>query len=205
MNSVRSMIYTVGSRLGIVTILVLIVALNASWLATLNAFGAHFEQVSGYPLIDLQNTSSILSASAAVGQIATYSSDARSLYWSFFILDNIMPPLTFGALALLWAYYLSRGRGGLVARLKNSPFLLIPFGVGLFDWMENLVFVTVVADPAAAGALQMMEIGLIFTRLKAGFLFATFGLTLALTVYHIVTQIRYRRGDMTGRRAATAA
>lgn len=205
MTVLRNLLYHVGSKSSIITILALIIALNASWLVTLDVFGAQFEQVSGYQPIDLQNTSSILSASAAVEQVSTYPTEARSLYWSFFILDNIMPPLTFGVLSLLWAYYLSRGRGSLVARLKNSPFLLIPFGVGLFDWMENLAFIAVVADPSAASALQVMEIGLIFTRLKAAFLLATFGLTLALTVYHIVTQIRYRFNDTAGQRAASAA
>jgi hypothetical protein len=168
-------------------ILALIVTLNVSWLLTLSAFGSQFEQVAGFLPIDLQNTSSLLTATQAIDQIMTYSSEARLFYWVFFILDNLMPPLVFGALSLLWAYFLSRRKNRWTDLLIASPFLLIPWGVGVFDWFENLCFVVVVSDPSAANALQLMELGLIFTRIKAGFLFATFGLTFVVTGYFLLT------------------
>lgn len=194
MKALCDFIFNFGSRTSIWVILVLIVALNSSWLVTLDVFGGQFEQIAGYLPIDLQNTSTILSAPQALEQIVTYNTEARIFYWVFFVLDNLMPPLVFGSFTFLWAYYLSRSENRFLNRLRSSAFLLIPLGVGVFDWLENLCFVSVIADPAAANALQLMEVGLIFTRLKAAFLFATFILTFVLTVYHLLTSVlRLRR------------
>jgi len=189
MKAMRTLILNFGSMTSVWVIFALIVTLNVSWLLTLSALGKQFEQIAGLLPIDLQNTVSILSAPQAVEQIMTYSSEARIFYWVFFILDNLMPPIVFGALSLLWAYYLTRRRNPWIDRLIASPFLLIPWGVGVFDWFENLCFVVVVSDPLAANVLQIMELGLIFTRIKAGFLFATFSLTFVLTGYYFVTLV----------------
>jgi hypothetical protein len=192
MKALRTLIIYLGRVSSIWTILALIIALNVSWVVALDAIGKEFQQLAGRLPIDLQNTSSILTASQAVDQMTAYPPQARIFYWVFFTLDNIMPPLVFGAFALLWAYYLTRRRNKWVDRLLASPFLLIPLGVGIFDWLENLCFITVLTNPTATSALQIMEVGLIFTRLKAGFLFTTFGLTFALTVYYVITLVRTR-------------
>lgn len=190
MKNLQELIYKIGSNTNILVILVIIITLNISWLVTLDSFGKQFEQITGYLPIDLQNTSSILTAPEAVAQINNYPIEAKTFYWSFFILDNLMPPLTFGSLALLWAYYIARHKNRLFDKLKAIPFLLIPFGVGLFDWFENLCFISVIANPAGTNALTIMEIGLIFVRLKAIFILITFGITQLMTVYHISTIIR---------------
>ncbi|NOK62762.1 MAG: hypothetical protein GFH27_549305n184 [Chloroflexi bacterium AL-W] len=169
-------IYSLAKGLGLPLSLVTVVGLNTYWVLTLNAFGVHFAQVAGAPLLDLENVRGILDATAALTLIQSYSPDARNLYWVFFVLDNLMPPIVFGSFALLWISLLSYlpGRWGDV--LPTSPLILLPLGVGFFDCLENLCFVAAMsADPQAG--LSIMRVGILFVYLKALFLFLTFGLT----------------------------
>jgi hypothetical protein len=192
MKAVYGAIARAADSLPLPVILALILALNIYWSGTLNAFGAHFEAVAGAPLLDLQNVGSILSAEDAAALVGSYSLEARSLYWSFFILDNLMPPLVFGVFALLWVYCLRRIDARWAARLLASPFLLLPFGVGLFDLAENLTFVlALAAEPETM--VSTLQTGLLFVNAKAICLFATFGLTPLLIAAALVSRLRGAR------------
>lgn len=192
MKPVQNLIIRAGTALPPMIIVLLIAGLNIYCGVTLDAFGRHFQQISGYLPIDLQNVGAILTAQQALEQIATYTSDTISLYWSFFILDNLMPPLVFGTFALLWVYYLKGQRHPFAGRLLNSPLLLIPLGVGLFDLIENLFFVAAISYYPNPSTEILLQAGLIFVHLKAVCLFSTFIITALLTVYHIVTFVRSR-------------
>lgn len=164
--------------------------LNVTWTLTLSAFGHQFKVVSGYPPIDLQNVSSILTAEAALNQIATYSNEVKMFYWSFFILDNIIPLLSFGSFSLIWVVMLRRLPYRFYQNLLNSPFILIPWGVGLFDILENLCFILCISGYVQTSAVETMNLGLFFVRLKAICLFATFGTTLFLFVSLVFGTLR---------------
>ncbi len=192
MKPLRNLLIRLGDAIHPLTIVAIIVGLNVYWTVTLAMYGAQFQQLAGYLPIDLQNVDNILTPEQALAQIATYTPDVKTLYWSFFILDNIMPPLVFAAFALLWVYFLRRGANRLFDRLLDSPFLLIPLGVGFFDWFENLCYIVAISIYPASGAWQAMEIGLVLVRLKAACLFATFGVTLLLIVFHLYTMARGR-------------
>lgn len=179
-----------GTRLPLPLILIVIVGLNVYWSFTLSAFGTQFEQVSGYQPLDLQNVQQILSPQAAIAQAATYSAEAKAMYWSFFILDNLMPPLVFGSFILLWASVLARNPNPVTQRILGSPLMFIPLGVGLFDCMENLAFMTAIARLAEPQATAIMQLGLTFVQLKAICLFATFGITLLLIGYGLIAGVR---------------
>jgi hypothetical protein len=184
-----------AAKLPIGAILLLVIGLNAYWTLTLAAIGPQFEQIANAPLLDLQNVMGVLSAEDALALVNTYSTEARSFYWQFFTLDNLMPPLVFGSFALLWAWLLQRFPGRWTW-LSSSPLLFVPFGVGFFDILENLCFVLVMsADPTAA--LPIMQTGLTFVALKAICLFATFGLTPVLALVAIGTEVgkRVRIGE----------
>lgn len=182
-------------------IVAVVLALNVAWTVTLQAFDLQFRAVSGLPLLDLQNTRGILTAREALDLVTGYSVEARSLYWVFFILDNIVPLLAFGSFALLWAALLRRTSPAAYSWAQRTPLLLIPFGVGGFDSVENLAFLFAIHQPTAPLALPAMQLGLGFVWLKAICLFTTFGLTPALVVALIVAAIRRRRSRAV-RRAA---
>lgn len=190
MSPMISLFLRLGRGFHPAAIVALIVLFNATWIPTLGAFGHQFEAVSGYQPIDLQNVSGILTAEEALAQIATYSTEARSLYWSFFILDNIVPLLSFGAFSLLWAAMLPRLRHPFFQNLLTGPFLLLPWGVGLFDILENLCFILCISGYAGDAASATMTLGLWFVLLKALCLSATFMTTLVLLASLIVVQIR---------------
>ena len=176
------------SNLPLPLILLVIIGLNIYWSLTLNAFGAHFQQVAGTTLLDLENVGGILSPQAAADHISAYSTEARSLYWQFFTLDNLMPPLVFGSFVLLWIYCLHRTRFNLARSIEASPVLFIPFGVGLFDVLENVAFVTAISSPQMTSLLPL-QIGTAFVYLKAICLFATFGLTIVFIGAALVSRL----------------
>lgn len=185
MSALRKVITYLGLNTHPLLLVLLIVALNVFWTLTLSAFGAQFERTAGYQPIDLQNVSSILTPEAAFSQIQTYDDTARAFYWSFFILDNAIPLVVFGSFAPLWVYLLSRRPQRWATALLNSPFVLLPLGVGLFDIMENVAFMLAITRAPDPSALGLLEIGLLFVRLKALCLFSTFGITLLLTVVYV--------------------
>lgn len=176
-------------RLSLPGIIVLIVLLNVYWVITLEAFGTQFEQVANAPLLDLQNVERILSPQEATDLITSYSPEARTLYWVFFILDNLMPPIVFGSISLLWAYALQRFPAKWVNQLSTSPLLMVPFGVGFFDCLENLCFVLAMSSEPQT-ALSTMQIGMVFVQVKVVFLFLTFALTPLLIITAAINQTR---------------
>ncbi|MCU0494808.1 MAG: hypothetical protein MUD01_24750 [Chloroflexaceae bacterium] len=194
MKVLRDGIIWLGTRMHPLLIVGLIVVLNIYWGVTLAMFGAEFQRVAGSQPIDLQNVSGIISAQQALAQIATYTSETRALYWLFFVLDTLFPPLVFTSFALLWAYILNRQPGRLFERLLHSPLLLIPFGVGFFDWFENLAFIVAITSYPAASTETALQVGLFFVYLKAACLYATFLVTPLLLLYHGFTLLRQHSG-----------
>lgn len=188
----RSSLFQQISRLPLPLILLVIIGLNLYWSLTLNAFGAHFQQVAGTTLLDLENVGGILHPQAAAEHISAYSTEARSLYWLFFILDNLMPPLVFGSFLLLWIYCLPRIEFAWARHSLANYLLLIPPGVGFFDILENLAFATAVSAPQMTSLLPL-QIGTGLTYLKAGCLFATFGLTMVIGLSASVSRFRQTR------------
>lgn len=174
-------------------IVVVVLGLQSAWAIMLQAFDVQFRTVAGAPLLDVQNTRGILTAQEALALVAGYSTEARSFYWIFFILDNSMPLLAFGAFALLWATLLRRMSSTAYTWVQRTPLLLIPFGVGGFDSLENLAFLVAMHQPTTAFALPVMQLGIGFVWLKAICLFITFGLTPVLLVAFGIAAIRQRR------------
>ena len=195
----HNLVRTLGTRTTIVAAVLLVVGLNSYWAFTLNSFGAHFASVAGAQLLDLANLGSILPMDKAALLLDGYTEEARSLYFQFFVIDNLMPPIVFGAISILWVAVLKKRSTRIARWFLRSPLLLIPFGVGLFDVLENLTFVGYLAGPQV-GSIALLQMGLIFVRIKAVFLFASFGLTAVVVVATIVmgfTERRHAKNDAT--------
>jgi hypothetical protein len=182
-------IVQLGKKLQPSTIIGLLLGLNIFWVGILNSFGTYFERAAGAPLLDLQNTQGILTTAAAQALISGYSEAARALYWPFFIMDNILPPLVFGMFSLLWVLLLRKNARSWAKRFLACPLLLLPLGVGFFDWWENLAFLNAIMTAPGSDVSQMLQIGLFFVWLKAICLYATFVLTASLLVYRAVTAL----------------
>lgn len=194
MKPVIGVIARAGRALHPLATIALVLALNVQWTFTIQAFGREFERAADVPVLDLQNVQGVLSPTAAQELISAYSPADVSLYWTFFAMDNVVPLLCFGSFAVLWAFFLSRSRWAISGRLAKSWFLLIPFGVGAFDIVENTFFVSAMASSDSSEQLVLLTWGLAFVQAKAAMIFATFATTLLLTAVYIVERILNRTG-----------
>lgn len=191
MQDITTKLGKLADKLSLPVILGIIIFLNVYWGITLNAFGTYFEQIAGQPLLDLQNVGGILSVQEATQLITSYSSEAKTLYWIFFILDNLMPPIVFGSFILLWVFLFQRMPQKWGMWLSKSGCILIPLGVGFFDCMENLAFVSAMVGDADL-VPSIMRFGILCVYPKAMCLFTTFLTTIALICVSVIYQIRNR-------------
>lgn len=166
MKPVIAAIARLGSSLHPLATVSLVLLTNVFWVVTLRAFGASFERIAGVPVLDLQNTRGILSPDGALELINAYSDNAVTLYWTFFVVDNFVPLLSFGSFALLWAFLLLHSPFLIGPRLARSWLLLLPFGVGLFDIGENLLFVSAITAPDLESQRRLLAVGLVLVRIK---------------------------------------
>ena len=196
MRTIHRLVVELGSRVNPGLLVVSLLALNIAWVLILGAFDAQFRQVSGYPLPDLQNDlapETIMTPARFLEQATSYTQEARTLYWAFFILDNIMPQLSFGAFALLWVVLLRRLPWGWATRLFRSSLLLIPLGVGLFDWVENVAYVWVISQPADPNVLAVLYVGLATKWIKGACVMLTMFGTWPLLGAFLLAALRQRR------------
>jgi len=182
MNSFQKLIFFLGSKLSIFWSLVLVISLNLFWSFTLQAYDQLFESVTEVRPLDLLNIGSIVSTEQALENIQAYNQLGRTLYWSFYILDNPIPLLLFGSFSILWVSILSRQKEVFFQKIAKSKLVLIPWGVGFFDILENVFFVLAISSPEATNVRNLLDIGLSLAYVKAGFLFTTFGLTLVIII-----------------------
>jgi hypothetical protein len=195
MHALRRLVVRAGAATATGPLITAVLALNVTWLVILAAIGTQFERLAGVPLLDLQNSvlpGEAMTPARALAQIASYPPEAVGLYWSFFILDTVMPLLVFGSFALLWANLLHARTGRLRHLVLGTPLLLAPFGVGLFDWIENLAYVSAIAASDTTTATAVLWIGLVAKWVKAAFIPVTFLVTGAVAA--AVLLARWRAG-----------
>ena len=202
----RDLVVDLGRRADRPVLVASILGVNVAWLVILAAFAAAFLRVAGVPLLDLQNSlapGEMITPTRALAQIAAYPEAARTLYWSFFILDGVVPPLVFGSLALLWVNLL-HGRPGLLPRLlTGTRAVLIPLGVGLFDWIENLAYLAAINLDGGVTTAAIW-IGLVAKWVKAAFLQVTMLTTVVVIVYVTVLRVRGAPAAATSRQPVRA-
>lgn len=196
MRSVHRLIVNLGGLVNPGLLVASLLMLNIAWVLILGAFDAQFRQMTGYPLPDLQNDlapETIMTPARFLEQATSYTQEARTLYWAFFILDNIMPQLSFGAFALLWVVLLRRMPWSWASRLLARPLLLIPLGVGFFDWVENVAYVWVISQPAEPNVLAVLAVGLVAKWIKGVSVMLTMFGTWSLLGAFLVAALRQRR------------
>jgi hypothetical protein len=191
MKTLRQGLLFLEQRFNIWLILSFVVLANIWWTITLQAFNKQFLAIVGFPLPDLQNGSfgPRLTLEAFQMQLASYTDAAKQLYWTFFVMDNIVPVIAFGSFALIWIYVLRNNPNRLFNALLASPFVLIPLGVGVFDWWENLFYVSAIQNGIAPNTPQLIQAGFVFGFIKGVCVQATFFLTVPFLVYHLIAQL----------------
>lgn len=195
MKHLHKLVVSLGTGVHPGWLLIAVVGLNAFWVITLGAFDTQFRQLAGYPLLDLQNSISpdaVMTPANMRTQIASYSQEAKTLYWSFFILDNIMPPLAFSSVALMWVSLLHSNPNRLYTRLLDSYVVLIPVGVGIFDWFENLGYIAAIHSTDSMTTTFAIYAGLTFKWIKAACVVPTFPILLVLGMVHCGYLLRRR-------------
>jgi hypothetical protein len=191
MMTIQKAFLYLEQRLSIWFVLSFVVLANLWWTITLQALNGQFLVEAKFPLPDLQNGSfgPRLTLEGFQTQIAGYNSAAKELYLSFFILDNIVPVVVFAPFALIWIYVLRRNPNRLFNWLLTSPFVLIPLGIGVFDWWENLFYLSAIQNGSAPNTALLIQAGMAFGFVKGIFVQATFFLTLPFLVYHVIVWI----------------
>jgi hypothetical protein len=185
-----------GRRLDRRLLVVTILLLNAAWLVTLAAIGEQFQRAAGVPLLDLQNSvlpGEVMTPSRALEQIAAYPPEAIGLYWSFFVLDNLMPPLVFGAFALLWANLLHEPPGSPAAPAAGHPGRAGALRGRRVRLGREPRYVSAIATADPATATVAIWVGLVAKWVKAAFVQVTSLTTAVVVVVAVLAAVRRRR------------
>ena len=198
MRQLRDAVVTLGSRLNPSLLAVLVLALNVYWLVILAVINREFQGVTnGHPLLDLQNSlapGEIITPAKVLEQLGDYTGASKFIYWVFFALDNIMPHLAFGSIALLWVYFWRSNPNRLYNGLLGGYAVLIPLGVGVFDWLENLFYLVAIHAYPAPDTVWAVVAGLTFKWLKAACVFPSTLLTPIFLAYHLFRALQRRTG-----------
>ena len=90
--------------------------------------------------------------------------------------------------------YLLKHQPNRIAKwLLSSPLILVPIGIGIFDWWENLFFLAVTQQAPASNTQTLIQAGFAFGFIKVIYVQATFLSTPFLLIAHLVTVIQRRR------------
>ncbi len=191
MRQLRDVVIALGSRLNPGLLGVLVLALNVYWLVILAVINREFQGVTnGHPLLDLQNSlapGEIITPAKVLEQLGDYTEASRLIYWIFFVLDNIMPHLAFGSIALLWVYFWRSNPNRLYDWLLGGYAVLIPLGVGFFDRLENLFYLVAIHAYPSPDTVWAVVVGLTFKWLKAACVYPS---TLLLPVFLVYPRLR---------------
>lgn len=159
-------------------------ALQMTAFRLLRKIGGAFKASTGdqYETFDLQNK---LTAADIAAQLPAYTAASKRLYTIFFIVDFFFP--LFGALflALVWTALLQAAdMPALYGQLLAANLPLLPFASALFDWGENVCFLTLVRRyPTPMPNLARAAV--IFKRLKL----LTLGVSGAVSVLLVVATL----------------
>jgi hypothetical protein len=151
----------------------LITALTFVSFAVLQGIDRQFARLTGLAVFDTQNN---LTPVLLRMQLPYYQGEARALYAYFAGIDMIFPLVAALFLALTWSKLLRRmSQPDLHNRwMKRLP--LVAFVPTLFDYLENLSFISIIFLGATAPAV--VEAAVLFKKLKL----ASLGLCAAITV-----------------------
>lgn len=211
LRQIRGLVVHLGTNTSPWIIVGAFLALNVYWTVLLGVLDEQFRKTTGgLPLLDLQNSlapGQIVTPARVLDQLPAYTDSSVLLYWVFFGLDNVFPLLVFGSYALLWVC-LWRNSPDRVSRwLLGSYVMLVPLGIQLFDWGENLFYVLAIHNHPEAGTVPAIYAGLVFKWLKAACVFPTTLLTPVFLIYFLYGRVRgcLRRGHLTGGHDAQGA
>lgn len=165
----------------------LLTAMTFVSFAVLQGLDRQFARLTGVPVFDTQNT---LTPALLRAQLPYYQSEARALYAYFAGIDIIFPLVAALFLALTWSKLLRRiGYSDLLSKwTKRLP--LLAFVPTLFDYLENLSFISIIFLGATAPVV--IEAAVLFKKLKLASLGLCAAITLILGIGWLGTLVRRR-------------
>jgi hypothetical protein len=194
LRQLRDLVVYLGTNASPWVIVTAFLALNVYWPVLLGVLDEQFrEATNGLPLLDLQNSfapGSIVTPARVLEQLPAYTDTSVLLYWVFFVLDSIFPLLVFGTYSLLWVC-LWRNSPDRVSRWWMGSYVaLIPLGIQLFDWGENLFYVLAIHNYPEPGTVTAIYAGLVFKWLKVACVLPTTLLTPVFLAYFLYQRVR---------------
>lgn len=143
--------------------------LQLASFAGITSLASQFKAITGHEPYDTQNP---LTLDAMAAQLPSYMGQGRATYLTFAAVDFVFPAAAALFLALVATALLRATPSPLAARLLRWRVPLLLLLTTLFDWLENIALLVVIAnapemnETAAAAAL-------VFKRLKLVGLFTS--------------------------------
>ena len=166
----------------------LVFLLNSVSAAILLALEERFTAVTGLPVFDTQNE---LTVAMMVEQLPAYQGQALTAYYQFSAFDFWFPLIGGLFFAVVVTWLLRQSRLPLAQRAIERKLPLIFLASTLFDWLENIGFLTVIGQGTAVSELTI-RVALLFKQLKLFFLNGSSALLLILIVTTIIVRLSGR-------------
>jgi hypothetical protein len=167
--------------------ILLVLLLNGVSFTILFALEDRFEALAGVPTFDTQND---LTAETLRAQLPLYTGAAREAYYAFAAFDFVFPFIAALFLAVLFTALLRANRSPVAGRLLASGAALLPFLGTLFDYGENVGFLSILAVGADS---TWVSVALLFKQLKLLMLQLNGPILLMLVLWLLIGWLRTRR------------
>jgi hypothetical protein len=164
----------------------LVVALNFAAFRVLFILEERFVAQTGTALFDTQND---LTVSRIIEQLPLYQGDARAAYYAFATFDFLFPLIAGIFLALIWTLLLRWNHHPGAHRLLSAGFPLLILLTTVWDWLENLSLLAIVALPASPPPAAM-HAAILFKQLKLTWLFLSGPVTAALLLFLLINALQ---------------
>lgn len=165
-------------------IFVLFTVLNFAAFGVLFALEGQFEALTGEPVFDTQND---LTSQAVVEQLPLYQGEALAAYHRFAAFDFIFPLVAALFLVSLCSLLLEVNRSPLARRLSAWRVPFFPLTATLFDYLENVSFLSVIQGSDGA-----INAALIFKQLKLLSISLSGALVLGLLIFTVISWVSSR-------------
>lgn len=165
----------------------LITALTFVSFAVLQGIDRQFARLTGLAVFDTRNN---LTPALLRMQLPYYQGEARALYAYFAGIDMIFPLVAALFLALTWSKLLRQIGPSDLPRRWGNRLPLVAFVPTLFDYLENLTFISIVFFGATTDGV--FEAAVLFKKLKLASLGLCAAITLMLALWLLVTLARRR-------------
>ncbi|MBW4436519.1 MAG: hypothetical protein KME04_05260 [Pleurocapsa minor GSE-CHR-MK-17-07R] len=179
---------------------VVMLVANFASFTILFALEDQFEALAGIPVYDTQNA---LTTAQILEQLPLYQGEALNAYLRFAAFDFVFPLVSAIFIAVICTLLLRLNRLKIAQTLLRWRLPLVVLLITLFDYLENVGLLTVLAAAPAPDA-AVMNFALVFKQLKLAGLALTgplVGILVALLIADVARRVLNRPGRVTPQEA----